>query len=358
MMANSRIVPVEVMKNFIKNIMIKLNVDPSHAENLADVLVTGDYRGHFSHGLNRIELYIKDIQQGTCKKDGIPKILKETSATAWVDGNALLGPVVGKFCMELAIKKAKESGVGWVVAKGSNHFGIAGYYSMMALSHKLLGMSFTNASPLLAPTRSTEAFFGTNPLSLSAPSSSKNDDFVLDMATSVVALGKVEIANRKEEKIPHGWVIDKNGKTSDDPANFHALLPLGGPEHSSGYKGYGLAALVEIFTSILGGSAMAPNVRSWSDNHTEANLGQCFIAINPDCFAPGFSDRMSELNHNLRTQKPADPDRPVLVHGDPERAHMQKCDQQGGIEYHINQIKMADKLAEQFEIEPLKTIDN
>lgn len=83
-------------------------------------------------------MYIKDIQQGTSKKDGIPKILKETSATAWVDGNALLGPVVGKFCMELAIKKAKESGVGWVVAKGSNHFGIAGYYSMMALSHKLL----------------------------------------------------------------------------------------------------------------------------------------------------------------------------------------------------------------------------
>ena len=218
-------------------------------------------------------MYIKDIQQGTCKKDGIPKILKETSATAWVDGNALLGPVVGKFCMELAIKKAKESGVGWVVAKGSNHFGIAGYYSMMALSHKLLvnyrifilfnhfnqfyfinqtiifkkGMSFTNASPLLAPTRSTEAFFGTNPLSLSAPSSSKNDDFVLDMATSVVALGKVEIANRKEEKIPHGWVIDKNGKTSDDPANFHALLPLGGPEHSSLYLLIIKLQLVDFF---------------------------------------------------------------------------------------------------------------
>lgn len=183
----------------------------------------------------------------------MPTILKETVATAWIDGNALLGPVVGKFCMELAIKKAKECGIGWVVAKGSNHFGIAGYYSMMALPHKLLvtyfqkiiflmklfsqkkGMSFTNASPLLAPTRSKEPFFGTNPISVSAPSSSKNDDFVLDMATSVVALGKVEIAHRKEEKIPYGWAIDKDGKTIDDPANYHALLPLGGPENSSLY---------------------------------------------------------------------------------------------------------------------------
>lgn len=96
-------------------------------------------------------------------------------------------------------------------------------------------MSFTNASPLLAPTRSKEPFFGTNPISVSAPSSSKNDDFVLDMATSVVALGKVEIAHRKEEKIPNGWAIDKDGKTIDDPANYHALLPLGGPENSSLY---------------------------------------------------------------------------------------------------------------------------
>ncbi|KAH7645348.1 malate dehydrogenase-like protein [Dermatophagoides farinae] len=357
MATNSRIVSIDVMKSFISNIMAKLDVNPSHAQCLAEVLVTGDYRGHFSHGLNRIELYIKDIQQGSCRKDGMPTILKETVATAWIDGNALLGPVVGKFCMELAIKKAKECGIGWVVAKGSNHFGIAGYYSMMALPHKLLGMSFTNASPLLAPTRSKEPFFGTNPISVSAPSSSKNDDFVLDMATSVVALGKVEIAHRKEEKIPNGWAIDKDGKTIDDPANYHALLPLGGPENSSGYKGYGLAALVEIFTSILGGSSVAPNVRNWTANHVEADLGQCFVAINPDCFAPGFDNRMTELANNLRSQKPADPDNPVLIHGDPERKHMQKCDHQGGIEYHINQIKMANKLAQQFEIEPLKTID-
>ena len=132
-------------------------------------------------------------------------------------------------------------------------------------------MSFTNASPLVATTRGKQPFFGTNPLSLAAPANG-GDGFVLDMATSVVALGKVEIADRKGEDIPNNWAIDKNGKQITKPKELGALLPLGGPETSSGYKGYGLAAMVEIFTGALSGSAVAPNVRKWSDNHTIANL--------------------------------------------------------------------------------------
>lgn len=132
-------------------------------------------------------------------------------------------------------------------------------------------MSFTNASPLVATTRGKQPFFGTNPLSLSAPANN-GDSFVLDMATSVVALGKVEIADRKGEDIPNNWAIDKEGKQITKPKDLGALLPLGGPESSSGYKGYGLAMMVEVFTAILSGSAVAPNVRKWTDNHTIANL--------------------------------------------------------------------------------------
>ncbi|KAI7685460.1 hypothetical protein SSS_10571 [Sarcoptes scabiei] len=217
-------------------------------------------------------------------------------------------------------------------------------------------MSFTNASPLMSVTRSKEPFFGTNPISLSAPSSAQNDDFVLDMATSVVALGKIEFASRKNESIPSDWVIDKNGHSTTDPNQFHALLPLGGPESSSGYKGYGLATLVEILTSILAGATSAPNVRKWTANSDEANLGQCFVAIDPNCFAPGFEDRMQTLNKNLRSQDPVVPSQPILVHGDPERSHMEKCQQLGGIEYHNNIIQMTERLAKKFQINPMESI--
>ncbi|XP_054166083.1 uncharacterized oxidoreductase YjmC-like [Oppia nitens] len=341
------------IKLFITRAMVAVGTNASHADILADVLIAGDYRGHFSHGLNRLDLYLEDIKGKSCKADGQPIILNESAATAWVDGNNLLGPVVGKFCMELAIKKAKEAGIGWVVAKGSNHFGIAGYYSLLAMNENMIGMAFTNASPLVATTRGKEPFFGTNPLTVAAPANN-GDSFVLDMATSVVALGKVELADRKDESIPDNWAIDKNGQQITDPKNLNALLPLGGPEKSSGYKGYGLAMMVELFTAILSGSAVAPNVRKWSDNHTTANLGQCFVAINPEMFAPGFTDRMSNLIDHCRNQEPVDGQPNVLVAGDPERENMRKCDEQGGIAYHINQITFANGIASQLNIEPPK----
>ncbi len=157
--------------------------------------------------------------------------------------------------MKLAIEKAKTAGIALVTAKGGNHFGIAGYYSTMALEENLIvrktipfsnklkqnksfsfqGMAFTNASPLVSATRGKEPFFGTNPISVAAPGAAKGDNFVLDMATSVVALGKIELAARKEQPIPHGWAVDKEGASISDPNQYHALLPLGGPEASSEY---------------------------------------------------------------------------------------------------------------------------
>ncbi|VDM92185.1 unnamed protein product, partial [Onchocerca ochengi] len=168
--------------------MTKAGTSKSHAQQLADVLIEADIRGHYSHGLNRLAMYVRDVQEDSCMKDGTPMILKEHAASAWVDGNNLLGPVVGNFCMDLAIKKGKEAGVGWVVAKGSNHFGIAGWYSMRAMKQGLLGMAFTNTSPIMYPTRSSTSALGTNPLTFAAKA--KNDAFVLDMATTTAAIGK------------------------------------------------------------------------------------------------------------------------------------------------------------------------
>ena len=339
--------------------MLKLGAGDETAENMGKLLLAADYRGHLSHGLNRLEMYIRDVQAKTCDPLAKPTILKESPATAWVDGNNTLGGNVGTFCMNIAIKKAREVGVGWVSCRGSNHNGIAGYYSMMASDQGLLGMAFTNTSPLVASNRGKKGFIGTNPISLAAPGK-EDDSFVLDMATSAVAVGKIELQRRKGEPIPNGWAKDQNGENTTDPTaamKSPALYPLGGEESSSGYKGMGLGMLVEIFCGILGGSLWGPNVRPWMNTTDIANFGQCYIAIDPNCFAPDFPDRLQDLMNATRSQEPAEANKPVLVAGDPERAHMKRVDSDGGITYNINQITNCQKLAEELGVEPMRAIN-
>uniref|UniRef100_A0A914RQI8 Malate dehydrogenase n=1 Tax=Parascaris equorum TaxID=6256 RepID=A0A914RQI8_PAREQ len=225
-----------------------------------------------------VDMYIRDVKENVCKRDGEPVILKERSASAWVDGNNLLGPVVGNFCMDLAIKKAKNAGVGWVVAKGSNHFGIAGWYSMRAMKQGLMVSNFPRDCP-----SAIEAIKPCSPRCSSA----------------------VEIAMRREQKVPDSWGVAAGGKPSTEPAEI-----LNG-----GYKGYGLGA-----------------------------LGQCFIAIDPEGFAPNFSERLQEFMDTMRKLKPRISqiaDQTVLIAGDPERNHTMLVEQCGGIPYHPNQIKFA-----------------
>ncbi|CAH8435091.1 unnamed protein product [Heterobilharzia americana] len=179
----------------------KSRAQMSHSDALSDVLVAGDYRGHYSHGLNRLEMYVRDIQKGVCDANSEPVIVKETVSTALVDGKNTLGPVVGNLAMKTAIQKAQKTGISFVAAFGSNHYGIAGWYSLMALEQGLIGLSFTNTSPLVFPTRSRKLAVGTNPITLAAPGKVPQDHFVLDMATSAVALGKIEMNRRRGIKI-------------------------------------------------------------------------------------------------------------------------------------------------------------
>ncbi|CAL1541557.1 unnamed protein product [Lymnaea stagnalis] len=349
----------EEMHAFMTRCMEKVGTRPEHARALSDLLVAADYRGHYSHGLNRLDMYVKDIQTKMCVSDKEPEIVKETVATAYVDGNNLLGPVVGKFCIDVAIKKAKEAGIGWVSAKGSNHFGIAGWYAMRAMEQGLIGMAFTNTSPLMVPTRAKEPILGTNPIACAAPANN-GDSFVLDMATTAVALGKLELNERKGLDIPLGWGCDSSGKAKCSMLSFIFKAPH--PKQkintfiAGGYKGYGLSMMVEVFCGILAGGAFANNIRKWKTTDREANLGQCFVAIDPSAFAPGFTDRISQLNTTLRNLDPAEGETDVLVPGDPERKHMAECDKLGGILYHPNQIKYANDLAKELGVEPLKAL--
>lgn len=299
--SDRKLIAVDEAKRFVYDCFKACKVPEKNAKLMAELLVVADYRGHFSHGMNRLEMYINDLLVQSTDGTAEPKILNETPATAWVDGCNGLGVVVGRFCMDLAIKKAKNVGIGWVCAKRSNHYGIAGWHTIYAEEHGMIGISMTNTSPLMAPTRSKIAALGTNPISVAAPGG-----FELDMATTAVAVGKVEWQRRKGERIPEGWAQGHDGRiTTDASVAFDAscLMPLGGSEVTAGYKGYGLGSMVEYFCGICSGSNFANKIRKWtlSGNKKEiANLGQVFIAVDPNCFAPGFEDRASEFNNIMR----------------------------------------------------------
>ncbi|KAK6735675.1 hypothetical protein RB195_018725 [Necator americanus] len=187
-----KVVRRDDMYRFMVDCMKSVGVVESHAGQLAEVLIEADVRGHYSHGLNRLDMYVNDCLKKVCRTHGVPSILKERAGSAWVDGKNLLGPVVGNFCMDLAVKKAKDAGVGWVVAKGSNHFGIAAWYVMRAMKEGMMAMSFTNTSPVTYPTRSSKPALGTNPMCIGA-NGTNGDSYVLDMATTTVAIGKLFI---------------------------------------------------------------------------------------------------------------------------------------------------------------------
>lgn len=348
------IIPLKNARRFITDCMVAVGSPQEHAEAMADVLSEADYRGHYSHGMNRLSMYVRDIQRKVCDAKAKPCILKESPATAWVDGNNGLGVVVAKFCMNIAIEKAQDVGVGWVSCKQSNHYGIASLYTTQAIECGLLGMSFTNTSPLLTPTRSLQSSLGTNPLSLATPS--KGDPFVLDMATTAVAVGKLEMERRKGNTLPPGWALGPTGQVETDPAvavKTGRLMPLGGEEINSGFKGYGLAMLVEIFSGILGGANFGRKIRRWGTQDGVANLGQCFIAVDPECFAPGFTERMQELIDMMRESERVDEDCPVLIAGDPEREHMKAVDEHGGVRYVKDQMETCAKLAQELNVKPL-----
>ncbi|XP_046550866.1 uncharacterized oxidoreductase YjmC-like [Haliotis rubra] len=365
--------------DFCKRCMVKVGAPVDHAVSLAEVVADADSRGHYSHGLNRLRFYIKSYQFLNQKEHQEPIVVKESVATALVDGNNMLGPVVGRFCMNLAMRKARSTGVGMVSAYRSNHFGIAAHYSMMAMKEGLIGIALCNATPTVVPTRAKQGVFGTNPISVAAPANNA-DSFVLDMATSTVAFGKVEIKHRLGEPIPEGWAVDDNGQSTTDAdtaLTSRKLTPLGGHGtdqwlqrlrlamilklkinyiafvYLCGYKGYGLAMMVEMFSSVLSGSNSSPDVRHPSPQQ-ETNLGQCFLAIDPGAFAPGFEDRMSQMIDHCRGLQPAEGETEVLVAGDPERNHTAMCDKRGGIPYQESQIHYADDIAKEYGVDPMK----
>ncbi|XP_039759202.1 uncharacterized oxidoreductase YjmC-like [Pararge aegeria] len=355
----ARVATSEALR-FMTDCLKAVGASAKAAQQQAELLIEADRVGHPSHGLNRLEFYINDILTGNCKPNDQPRILKENASTAWVDANNVLGATASHFAMDIAIKKAKTTGVGWVTVKGSNHNGMAGYWAKKAANEGLIGMAFTNTSPLLAPTRSKKAALGTNPLSVVAPAAD-GETFYLDMATTAVAVGKIEMQMRKEEPIPTGWAQDPIGnQTNDAELAFKTgcLMPLGGGEETSGYKGYGLAAMVELFCGISSGAKYGHHIRSWTQQgEGPANLGHCFIAVDPENFAPGFGDRLTDSIRHWRELEPADSSLPVLAPGDKEKKAAQLTDSLGTVSYVKQQLECSEALAKKLKVKPMAIIN-
>ncbi len=331
------VVPEPRLKDFCNKVWTKLGVPAQDAKITTDVLVLADLRGIESHGVARLPRYYADLKNGWTEPTDQSKIVKETKATALIDGGQSLGQVVGHKGMELAIKKAKETAVGIVSVRNSHHYGIAGYYSLMALEQDLIGMSMTNAAPLVVPTFGRNAILGTNPISLTAPAE-KERAFVLDMATSVVPRGKLEVYDRQGKKMPPGWAVDKKGRVTEDPhAVLDALskrlgggiLPLGGEgEEHSGHKGYGLALMVDVLSGVLSGAATGLGV---DVNKEKPNVGHFFMALDPAAFRPldDFKRDMDRLARELKDSPKAEDQSRIYIHGEKSYARMEKFQKEG-----------------------------
>ncbi len=330
-MAEAVVVWAEPLTEFCTRVFCKMGVPEEDARITADVLVAADLRGVDSHGVARLRRYVKGLQDGMMIARPEIQILTETPATALIDAGAGLGQPVSHQAMRMAIQKAKDYGAGFVTVRNSNHYGIAGYYAMMALEHDCIGISMTNADVLVVPTFGRDAMLGTNPIAVAAPAGTEQP-FVMDMATSTVPRGKLEVYNRLEKPMPLGWATDELGVSTTDAAqvlqNFQqraggGLLPLGGEgELLSGHKGYGLALWVDVFCAVLSGAAFANLVypKSVDGKPLPANLGHFFGAWRVDGFRPldEFKASMDDLQRRLKEAPRAQGQERIYIHGEKE----------------------------------------
>jgi L-2-hydroxycarboxylate dehydrogenase (NAD+) len=289
-------IPANVIDDFVVEVLTKLGTPPDDARICADVLLASDLKGIESHGVGRLKYYYDRIQAGQHRAQTRMEIVKETETTAVVDGHHGMGHVIAYRSMRLAIDKARQYGLGAVAVRNSTHFGIAGYYPLMAVKEGMMGLTVTNARPSIAPTFGTEPMLGTNPIAFAAPSD-MDFPFYFDGATSISQRGKIEVAARAEEPVPAGWVIDAEGNPITDPSQIladlgqaaAAFLPLGGAGESfAGYKGYDLATTVEILSASLCSGVFMKDLLGFAQDGSQRPfmLGHFFLAIDIEHFIP------------------------------------------------------------------------
>jgi LDH2 family malate/lactate/ureidoglycolate dehydrogenase len=322
-------VAAEPLRGWVAALFTALGMPEDDAAVSADALVTSDLLGVSSHGVsNYIELiYAPGLRRGTINPKPNVQVVRENASLALVDGDGGMGHVVGARAMRIAVEKARATGVGVVTVRGSRHYGMAGYYPLLALEHDLIGASLTNADALVLPTFGRDARLGTNPIAVAVPAG-EEPPFLLDMATSTVPLGKIMLAMRAGAPIPLGWAADREGlPTTDARAAFEALrlLPLGGSYEQGSHKGYGLAALVDILCGALSGSILGDHGGVGNE------VGHFFAALDPSVLVSidEFKGAMDRFLRRLRETPPVDTAEPVIYAGWKEHLARQERERDG-----------------------------
>jgi LDH2 family malate/lactate/ureidoglycolate dehydrogenase len=325
----TKIYSSEFLRDFTVRVFRHFGVPEEDAQLAAEVLATSDLRGIDSHGVARLHTYFDMLTLGRINPTPEVKIVRQTASTATVDGDNGLGLVVGPKANQIAMDKAAEAGTGWVSVCNTNHFGIAGYYPLKALERDLIGWAMTNTTKLVAPLWGAERMLGTNPIAIAFPGK-EEPPIVIDMATSAAAFGKIEIARRKQEPVPTGWIINNRGEMTTDPTGMvegGALLPLGSDREHGGHKGYGLGAMVDILCCVLSGANWGPFAPPFAlrqeipERSVGKGIGHFFGAMRIDGFRDPdeFKSQIDEWIRVFRATKPAPGTDGPLIPGDPER---------------------------------------
>jgi L-2-hydroxycarboxylate dehydrogenase (NAD+) len=326
----SRVQP-KTLKALCIQVLQKMGLSEEDAHIVADVLLAADLRGIDSHGVARLGFYVEKLQRGVMVPSPSVRTVYETPVTALVDAGGGMGHPVSFRAMEKAIQKALDNGVGFVAVRNSNHYGIAGYYALMALEHGCIGISMTNSYAFVVPTFGRDAVLGTNPIAVAAPAG-RARPFVLDMATSAVPFGKIEVHDRLGKPLPQSWATDKRGSPTTDTRRVveylgdragGGLLPLGGSgELLGGHKGYGLALLVDILCGVLPGALYADLVypQTPDGKPLPSGIGHFFGALRVEAFRPlaEFRAAMDDLQRRLKNAPKAEGQNRIYIHGEKE----------------------------------------
>lgn len=352
------VVSARRLTDFIVSVLEALKMSPKSASLTAELMVRTDLRGVDSHGIGMLPRYVEWTRAGFIHPWAEPAVVRDELSTALVDGQKGLGHPVSVMAMQLAIAKAETYGLGIVAVRNSNHFGACANYSMMALERGMIGLAFTN-SPFVAmvPTFAKKPMMGTNPLSLAAPAGS-HAPFVLDMATSTVAVGKLTIASRWNKPIPAGWALDETGTPTTDARAALAtrlLSPLGGARDLGGHKGYGLGVLVDVLSGVLSGGVYGNLFdRTGMRAKQQLNTGHCFAAIDIKRFRPveEFQAAMDDMLGALNAAPRADGQERVYTAGEPE-AETEALRRRHGIPLAPALVTQVNGIAADLSVEPL-----
>ena len=311
------------LKSFVSAVMEDAGLYKQHAEQFAESLLYAQMRGIGSHGLTRLATYYRRAKEGLVDPKAEPIILKDMPTLLLVDGNNNMGVSTATQIMDTCIDRAKEYGTCFAAIKGGNHFGCASFFAERAAEKGMIGFAFANGPVAMAAIGGKEPVLGTNPMAVAIPAAGRKP-FVLDMATSVVARGKVALAAKEGREIPIGWGIDENGKDTTDPNAVKCVLPFGGP------KGYGLALMIEVLCSCLSGALTGQTMGSFYDFSGKKQDSGFFVgAINAGGLMELFSENTAQLFDSVKSSQKADGVSEIFIPGEIEQRNYEKAQQQG-----------------------------